>query len=192
VRWLLVLVALSTPAWAGSAPDLALARAQAAVATGDHDAAVAILDDLVDHYPTSAPATEAAWLALDLLNRDQQLEAFVAHMDRYMRDRLLVRRHRDFSRRLRALYLRCRQHKMCAPLPPADYEHEALDHLEEFASDPAGQYSDELLFAAGWQFCITNHADAAERAWGTLVAIFPTSTLAPRARIGLSDLATCR
>ena len=193
MRWLVVLVALSAPAWAGSAPDLAFARAKAALAAGDRDVAAVLFDAVAERYPTFAHAGDAAWLALDALRRDRGLDGVAAFIERDMWERpLLLVRHRVFAVRLRGLYAWCLARGSCAPPPRADYEQLALVNLGELAANPRGGYSDELLFAAGWQFCISGHADEAERAWRVQLELFPDSKLAARARTGLGDLASCR
>ncbi len=184
-----VVVALATTASADSAPGLALARGQVVAATGDDDAAIAILDDLIARFPSSHHAPDAAIRVLDLLNRAGRFEELIAHAERFESNRALMR-HRAFARDLRKLSLRCCFRRDVAP-PPVDFEREALTRLDEFAADPSAPDSDELLYEAGWQFCVSHHPDAAARAWRVLIALFPASELVPRARIGLGDLATC-
>jgi len=108
-------------------------------------------------------------------------------VERWMRKRRLVLRHRELARVLRKLSFQFRI-RDDAPPPPTDWEHEALDRLADFAADPTVSYGDELLYEAGWQFCVSDHPDAAGRAWRVLIALYPRSALVSRARIGLADL----
>jgi hypothetical protein len=189
VRFWLVLVCLYRTAVAGSAPDLALQRGKVLLASGDETAAILTFDELIERFPASPRAAEAAMLVLDVLNGRHRFDDLLTHVDHFVHDRPLLR-HRAFARDLRRVYLRCCLRRDVAP-PPTDYEREALDRLEEFASNPTGAYSDELLYQAGWQFCVANHPGEAARAWRVLLALFPQSDLVRRAQIGLGDLETC-
>lgn len=189
MRAYLLLLALCGTAAAGSVPELALARGKALLAGGDRTAAVVAFDDVAVRFPASPRAAEAAMLALDTLDRDERFDDLVAYIDRYIHDRPLMR-NRAFARELRHAYMKCCMRRDVAP-PPTDFEREALDRLEQFAIDPQAPFSDELLWAAGWQFCVSHHPDAAGRAWRVLVALSPRSTFARSAKTGLADLATC-
>jgi len=187
VRCWLALAYLCGTASAGSAPELAFARGNVLLAQGDDAGAVIAFDEVVDHFPTSARAGEAAIHSLDVLNRQRRFDEMQQRVERWIRKRRLLLQHRELARTLRRLYFQFRE-RTDAPPPSTDWEREALDRLADFAANPTVSYGDELLYEAGWQFYVSDHPDAAGRAWRVLIALYPKSTLVPRARIGLADL----
>ncbi|MGE5180623.1 MAG: tetratricopeptide repeat protein [Acidobacteriota bacterium] len=168
---------------AGSAPELAFARGDVLVAAGDEDGALAAFDEVVDRFPASPRAGEAAIRTLELLDRSSRFAELCARAGRLTRDRPLLVRHRAFARQVRRIFLSCVRRD--EPPPPTDFEQEALERLAEFAAMPTAPFGDELLYDAGWQFYISDHRDEAARAWRVLIALYPRSPLARRARIGL-------
>ncbi len=121
--------------------------------------------------------------ALELLHRARRFDDLCARAERLTHDRPLLLRHRAFAREVRRVFAGCIQDDV-AP-PPRDFEQEALERLAEFAAIPTAPYGDELLFDAGWQFYVSDHREEAARAWRVLIALYPRSPLARRARLGL-------
>ncbi len=155
-------------------------------AAGDDAGALAAFDEVVERFPASPRAGDAALNTLDLLNRASRFTELCERADRLTHDRPLLLRHHELARKLRHIFSSCIRHD--EPPPPTDYAEEALERLAEFGANPTAPFGDELLFDAGWQLSISGHPDAAGRAWRVLLALYPRSPLVRRARIGLADL----
>ncbi len=180
MRYVLVLACLCGTAGAGSVPDLAFARGKLLLAIRDEVGALAAFDEVVEKFPASRQAGEAAMQALDLLNRECRFDEMQDRVERWMNDRPLVRRNRELAVLLRRLFFSFAR-RDDRPPPHTDWEREALERLAEFAENPTVPYGDELLYEAGWQFQVSEHPDAAARAWRVLIAVYPRSALVRRA-----------
>jgi len=170
-------------------PGLRFLRARILLDADRLDEAVAEFGEIVTRFPASEVGEYAANLILDTLNRQHKFDDLLAWVDRMRADPKLLAHRTDLATlldRIHLMALQKRAEQFAAAGDVAGFLQCAQTYRALLLAHPKYDKADELLYNAGVCFARANQTRQATLAWQELIAKYPKSPLAAKARSQLN------